>query len=97
VRIISEESNRLITLVNSMLDLSKMEAGMLAYNFTEASLAPLIEKAVNEVLPLAESRDISIHKFVEELRAVSNLRSQVIGTQKYVEIHPGGAGASPHE
>jgi two-component system, NtrC family, sensor histidine kinase GlrK len=67
LRIISEESNRLITLVNSLLDLSKMEAGMLAYNFTEASLAHLIQKAVNEVLPLAESRQITIHKFVDEL------------------------------
>ncbi|RPI38066.1 MAG: sensor histidine kinase, partial [Nitrospiraceae bacterium] len=67
LKIISEESNRLITLVNSTLDLSKMEAGMLKYNFTEASLVPLILKAVTEVLPLAESKKITVHKFVDEL------------------------------
>ena len=67
LKIIAEESNRLITLVNSTLDLSKMEAGMLKYNFTEASLVPLIQKAVTEVLPLAESKKITVHKFVDEL------------------------------
>jgi len=67
LRIISEESNRLITLVNSLLDLSKMEAGMPVYHFTKASLAPLIHKAVLEVMPLAESRRITLHKHMEEL------------------------------
>jgi two-component system, NtrC family, sensor histidine kinase GlrK len=70
LKIISEESNRLITLVNSLLDLSKTEAGMLAYNFTEVSLVPLIQKAVNEVLPLAESRSITIEKSIEELPVI---------------------------
>ncbi len=67
LRIISEESNRLITMVNSLLDLSKMEAGMLEYNFTQASLLPLIQKAVLEVLPLAESRNITINKHIEDM------------------------------
>ena len=67
LRIISEESNRLITMVNSLMDLSKMEAGMLEYNFTQASLVPLIQKAVLEVLPLAESRNIIINKHIEDL------------------------------
>jgi two-component system sensor histidine kinase GlrK len=97
LRIISEESNRLITLVNSLLDLSKMEAGMLAYNFTEASLVPLIHKAVNEVLPLAESRKISIHKFVDELpvmkldpeRVLQVLRNLIGNALKFTP--PGGA------
>ena len=38
--IVAEESNRLIELVNSLMDLSKLEAGMLAYNFTKAELPP---------------------------------------------------------
>src|SRR5205807_3653306 len=40
--ILAAESNRLIGLVNSLLDLSKMEAGMMSYSFEKASLAPLI-------------------------------------------------------
>ncbi len=57
-RIIKEESNRLINLVNSILDLSKMEAGMMTYNFVQADLVPLINKAVIEKEPLATSRNI---------------------------------------
>jgi two-component system sensor histidine kinase GlrK len=59
--IISEESNRLINLVNSLLDLSKMEAGMMAYNFIPIDIAGLINKASREIEPLAENRNIKIH------------------------------------
>jgi two-component system sensor histidine kinase GlrK len=58
--IIAEESNRLIGLVSSLLDLSKMEAGMLDYHFAPANIAKLIEQTVTEILPLAESKHITI-------------------------------------
>lgn len=58
--ILAEESNRLINLVNTLLDLSKMEAGMVAYNFEQANLAPLIEKVMIEIGPLAEAKKISL-------------------------------------
>jgi two-component system sensor histidine kinase GlrK len=58
--IVAEESNRLIDLVSSLMDLSKLEAGMLAYNFTKAELPPLITMAAGEVLPLAEAKKIRI-------------------------------------
>jgi two-component system, NtrC family, sensor histidine kinase GlrK len=56
--ILASESDRLIGLVNSMLDLSKMEAGMMTYRFEPLPLAPLIEKVVTEVAPLVEARRI---------------------------------------
>ncbi len=58
--IINEECNRLIKLVNSLLDLSKMEAGMMVYNFHKAELLPLIGKITGEIEPLAETRNIRI-------------------------------------
>jgi len=58
--IISEESNRLIGIVNSLLDLSKMEAGMLNYHFAPHDIINLIRKAVKEIEPLAESRRITV-------------------------------------
>lgn len=65
--IISEESNRLITLVNSLLDLSKIEAGMMAYNFTLADLASMIQRSVVEIVPLAAARNIKIINNTNEI------------------------------
>lgn len=68
--IIAEESNRLIKLVSSLLDLTKMEAGMLAYHFTLADPARLIQQCTTEILPLAESRHITIKEDIGDIQAV---------------------------
>ncbi len=64
--IISEESHRLIGLVNSLLDLSKMEAGMMTYNLEEGSLVPLIDKTITEIGPLVEAKKITIEARIGE-------------------------------
>jgi two-component system sensor histidine kinase GlrK len=64
--ILAEESNRLIGLVNSLLDLSKMEAGMMSYSFEKASLVPLIRKAVGEITPLLEAKGIQLETEVAD-------------------------------
>jgi two-component system sensor histidine kinase GlrK len=64
--ILAEESARLIDLVNSLLDLSKMEAGMMTYHFDRASLAPLIRKAMTEIGPLVEAKRINLQAEIEE-------------------------------
>lgn len=66
LRILAEESNRLIDLVNSLLDLSKMEAGMMNYSFEKASLAPLIKKVVGEITPLVEAKEIQLETEIAE-------------------------------
>jgi two-component system, NtrC family, sensor histidine kinase GlrK len=58
--IISVESRRLISLVDSLLDLSKMEAGMMTYRMEPMSLAPLIDQAISEIGPLAEGKRIRL-------------------------------------
>jgi len=60
LRILAEESDRLIRLVNSLLDLSKMEEGMMTYNVEPSSLASVIQRAVTEIGPLAEAKRIKI-------------------------------------
>ncbi len=65
--IIAEESNRLIGLVNSVLDLAKLESGLLAFNFGKADLSPLIARVVEEVGPLAEAKHIKISREVRDL------------------------------
>jgi two-component system sensor histidine kinase GlrK len=64
--IVAEESNRLIGLVNSLLDLSKMEAGMMTYNFQRSNLTPLINKAMTEITPLVEARAIRLETEIGE-------------------------------
>lgn len=65
--IIAEESNRLIALVASVLDLSRLESGALSYHFSSADLAPLIQMVLRETQPLAESKKIGIESSIAEL------------------------------
>jgi two-component system sensor histidine kinase GlrK len=58
--IMAEESNRLIDLVNSLLDLSKMEAGMMALKIETSDIPPLIDIAVSGMRPLAIAKNMSI-------------------------------------
>jgi two-component system sensor histidine kinase GlrK len=60
--IIATESKRLTSLVNSILDLSKMEAGMMMYTFEQGAIGPLIAKVVREIAPYAEAKGIHIVK-----------------------------------
>ncbi len=60
--ILTLETNRLIELVNSLLDLSKMEAGMMTYTFEKGSLSPLIQRAMTEIVPLVESKKIHFER-----------------------------------
>ncbi len=60
--ILTTETNRLINLVNSVLDLSKMEAGMMSYRFEQGSLVSLIDQVTTEIVPLLESKKIKIEK-----------------------------------
>jgi two-component system sensor histidine kinase GlrK len=69
--IVADESNRLIGLVNSLLDLSKLEAGMVPLHFTEEKLLPLIDRTFHELMPLAESRNIRLEKEVADIPPVS--------------------------
>ena len=58
--IITEESNRLIDQVNSLLDVSKMESGMMTFHFEQRSLIPLIEMVILEIGPIVEAKKISL-------------------------------------
>jgi two-component system sensor histidine kinase GlrK len=63
--ILAEESNRLIGVVNSLLDFSKMEAGMMTYDFEVTHLDPLVRRAISEITPLVEAKQIYLHSAIE--------------------------------
>jgi two-component system sensor histidine kinase GlrK len=94
--IIAEESNRLIDLVNSLLDLSKMEAGMISLNFKTSDIKPLINKAASGMEPLAMAKNVSIQMEVpsdlpdvkmDEERILQTLRNLIGNAVKFT---PGG-------
>ena len=58
--IISGESQRLIDLVNSFLDLSRLEAGKMPFHFRPADILPLIRRVVEEMEPLALAKKIQL-------------------------------------
>ncbi len=78
--IIAEESNRMIDLVNSLLDISKLEAGMVAYSFSMEDLNRLIARAIHEVTPLAEAKRIRIEKRLHGVPALS------LDTEKMLQV-----------
>ncbi len=71
LKIIVQASNRLIDLVNSLLDLSKMEAGMLKYQYAATDLYFLVNKSLEELTPLAEAKHIYIDNKCLALQTVN--------------------------
>ncbi len=95
--ILVDETNRLIVMVNSILDLSKMEAGMMSYSFEEADIGPLIDKAVTEITPLLEAKKIRLEKEfagdlgarkIDEARILQAVRNLIANAAKFT--HEGG-------
>lgn len=63
--IMSSETNRLIDLVNLILDLSKIEAGMMTYSFEEGSIVSLVEQATMEITPYVAAKKIELKKLTD--------------------------------
>ncbi len=76
--IIIQECNRMIELVNSLLDLSKMEAGMFTYHFTPAYLPGLIQQSLHELAPLAEAKAISVENAIVSLPDIQADRERIL-------------------
>jgi two-component system, NtrC family, sensor histidine kinase GlrK len=58
--IMQESSQRLIQQISTLLDLSKMEAGMMEYRIAPADLKRLADGSVNKVRWLAESKRVPV-------------------------------------
>jgi len=58
--VIRDECDRLIGAVNRILDISRMEAKMMDYQFTESGLFPILQKAVLKLAPLAQRKKIDL-------------------------------------
>lgn len=59
LQIIQEDAARLIRLIESIIDLTKMESGLAQYHFTLTDIQPVIAEAVEAVQLLADSKHIA--------------------------------------
>ncbi len=79
--ILSRESQRLIDLVNSILDLAKMEAGVMVFQFKPTNIGPLIQQVVEEFKPLALGTGINLR-----LEDLTNLPLVKLDAEKIKQV-----------
>lgn len=60
IQIARNESERLIHLANSVLDLTRLQAGQMPLNPQPVDVRPLIEQIISEVWPLAQRKQIAL-------------------------------------
>ena len=60
LRIMSDSSRRLMYLISTILDLSKMEAGMMEYRFAPTDLKRIGEVSVNKIRLLADAKRVRL-------------------------------------
>lgn len=60
LRIMSDSSRRLIRLISTILDLSKMEAGMMEYRMVPTDFPRLVEVCINKIRLLADSKHVQM-------------------------------------
>lgn len=79
--IIKDECERLINSVNRILDLSRMEAGMMKYDFHLCSIVSIIKKSVLNLAPLTQRKNITV-----EMNLSDNLFQVKINEERIVQV-----------
>jgi len=77
--IVEEECERLINSVNSILDLSRMDAGMTDYHIEKYILSPLIEGSALKIRTIAERKGINLEVDLDSSLPPANIDGGRIG------------------
>jgi two-component system, NtrC family, sensor histidine kinase GlrK len=89
---LERETNRLIGLVNSLLDLAKMESGMMTYHLEPRPLDPLLNQVFKEMEPLVLAKRVHLSKLIpkelpvpkiDEERILQTLRNLIGNAVKF--------------
>jgi len=78
LKVLEKETHLLIGLVNSLLDLSKMEAGMMRFQLEPKPIRPLIDQTLEEIGPLMEAKKINLEVLVTEALPIVKIDSERI-------------------
>ena len=76
--VVRNHGERLFASISSMLDLSKMEAGMMEYVYSPSELRPLIDRSVETVRLIAQKRHVELAVGPIELLPLLSLDEQHI-------------------
>ncbi len=60
LRIMSDSSRRLIRLISTILDLSKMDAGMMDYSIVSTDFVRIVDVCINKIRLLADSKQVQL-------------------------------------
>jgi two-component system sensor histidine kinase GlrK len=77
--ITKEECERLIESVNKILDLSRMEAKMMDYHFRPCDLAPVVQRVILKVAPIALSKKIALELKPPQDLPIVNIDEERVG------------------
>ena len=89
---IEESGETLLLLLNDLLDLAKLEAGMMEYNFQRTNLSTLIKSVLDELEPLMSEKDLSLHLqgldeaysvYVDPIRIMQTIRNLLSNAIKF--------------
>jgi len=72
VQTAEREADRLIALINNLLDIEKLEANQMVLDLVPLQLAPLVESAVESMKPLCEAKDVSIKTDLQEVTVLAD-------------------------
>ena len=64
---IRTSADRLMILLNDLLDLSKLEAGKMEYNFTLSDLKAIIREVITEMKPTLDGKQITLNHLENEI------------------------------
>ena len=68
LQVADNNSERLLLLINDLLDLQKIEAGMMSFNFTAISTSQLLQEAVESNTPYAHEHGITLQLHLDAYR-----------------------------
>lgn len=66
---IIKAGNHLLTLINEILDLAKIESGKLTVSIEPVEIAPVVEEVLSITQPLADRREITLEQSIESYKS----------------------------